>query len=548
MSFLTQKKKAVAILGIAVGLSFWAGCSDGGSGNGESSGNTPMPPTKYEVSYSAGEGSGTPPATQELESGRRIFLPGQGNMTAPSQRVFDGWRDGAGRTYQRDEGYTVTENVRFIAQWRTVSTPNPEPDPQPNLPPAPDIWAVEITWLSEGNVHIGWFPVSGAVSYNLYRATSASATPVRLNVEIKSMLGDNGLFYYYDDNVSPGTYFYSVSSVNSNGESPRSEVVSITVSGGNNNPQDPEPNEPEPEIDVPQGVWAGSFNESWLKGVEISWFPVEGANHYNVYRSRSTNFGSTPIGTSNTFASNPNPEGQKYLYYHDANLADGAYFYRVSAVNAQGEGDFSQTVAVVVNNNSNSGGGGSGSGGQTQNVEIINIALTPNERGLTITWSGNAEAYNIYRASSKNAPISSWTLFERNHRGNSIDDSPLTFSVGNGFFYRIAPVANGVEGQWSVAKGTTVPMVSVRLLNPASYTSTVRFDINGMEYAVAPGASNRSNSMTISLAPGYYPFRTKRGTLAWVNRGTAEFKAFKSYSIDGVSGVVTIRNTIVPQE
>jgi hypothetical protein len=95
---------------LVVGLVF-AGCDDGSNG-----GNT-----TFMVSYDAGDGSGTPPTSQNVTSGTTIYLPGQGNMTAPSGKNFTGWRTG-GQNYSVGSSYTVSGNTTFIAQWDTGSS------------------------------------------------------------------------------------------------------------------------------------------------------------------------------------------------------------------------------------------------------------------------------------------------------------------------------------------------------------------------------------------------------------------------------------------
>jgi hypothetical protein len=68
------------------------------------------------VSYDAGIGSGIPPTSQNLASGETIYLPGQGNMSAPSDQTFKGWRTNS-QNYSAGDSFTVTGNTIFLAQW-----------------------------------------------------------------------------------------------------------------------------------------------------------------------------------------------------------------------------------------------------------------------------------------------------------------------------------------------------------------------------------------------------------------------------------------------
>ena len=77
----------------------------------------------YNVAFSAGEGSGTVPATFQKWSGATVELPGQGEMVAPEGKIFDGWKvNGAGENRAAGYEYTMTAAaVEFVAQWKAVT-------------------------------------------------------------------------------------------------------------------------------------------------------------------------------------------------------------------------------------------------------------------------------------------------------------------------------------------------------------------------------------------------------------------------------------------
>jgi len=81
-------------------------------------------PKTFTVSYDAGDGSGTPPASQTVEDGKSINLPGKGSLTAPAGKEFDGWK-GDGSTYSTGDSYTVTKDVTFTAQWKSTTPAAP---------------------------------------------------------------------------------------------------------------------------------------------------------------------------------------------------------------------------------------------------------------------------------------------------------------------------------------------------------------------------------------------------------------------------------------
>ena len=76
----------------------------------------------YNVTFSAGTGSGTVPATFQKWDGAKFNLPGQGSMVAPSGKVFDGWKaNGTGDKLAANAEYTMgAAEVEFVAQWKAV--------------------------------------------------------------------------------------------------------------------------------------------------------------------------------------------------------------------------------------------------------------------------------------------------------------------------------------------------------------------------------------------------------------------------------------------
>jgi fibronectin type 3 domain-containing protein len=84
----------------------------------------PVPePGSYTVTFTAGTGSGAPPAQQRVASGTVIALPEQGGMLAPDEKTFDGWKTGE-QTYAAKAAFTVTADTQFVAQWRGPIDPN----------------------------------------------------------------------------------------------------------------------------------------------------------------------------------------------------------------------------------------------------------------------------------------------------------------------------------------------------------------------------------------------------------------------------------------
>jgi uncharacterized repeat protein (TIGR02543 family) len=76
--------------------------------------------TTYTVTFDGGDGTGTPPASQTVAENTSISLPGKGDLTAPAEKEFNGWKTG-GVSYAAGDSYTVKGNVTFIAQWKAAA-------------------------------------------------------------------------------------------------------------------------------------------------------------------------------------------------------------------------------------------------------------------------------------------------------------------------------------------------------------------------------------------------------------------------------------------
>lgn len=111
---------AVATLVAAVAAT---GCTDG---NAE--------PKVYAVTYSAGDGSGTPPVGASYREGEKFDLP-QPTGLMLDEHTFDGWSDGT-NTYSAGDEYTMPScDVAFTAQWKAdvIHDPDDPDDPDGSL-------------------------------------------------------------------------------------------------------------------------------------------------------------------------------------------------------------------------------------------------------------------------------------------------------------------------------------------------------------------------------------------------------------------------------
>jgi fibronectin type 3 domain-containing protein len=159
----------------------------------------------------------------------------------------------------------------------------------------------------EGNtVYLHWNSVYGAVSYNIYRDSRH--------------IGEADGASYIDEGLLPGTYYYTVAAVDSNGnEGERSEPVMVDISES----RPPE----ETKLPAPGNLQAEPEGNT----VYLHWNSVYGAVSYNVYRNDEG------IGKADGAS------------YSEADLAPGTYHYQVAAVDSNGnEGELSEPVSVTL--------------------------------------------------------------------------------------------------------------------------------------------------------------------------------------------------------
>ncbi len=172
-------------------------------------------------------------------------------------------------------------------------------------PTAPAAPAALTATAGNAQVSLSWTASTGATSYNVKRALSASGpfTTVAANV-VGTTYTNTGL-------TNGTTYYYVVSAVNAAGESANSVVKSAVPVAGATAPA------------APTALTALAGNAQ----VSLSWTASAGATSYNVKRALSA------AGPFTTVAANVSGTS-----YTNIGLTNGTtYHYVVSAVNAAGE-------------------------------------------------------------------------------------------------------------------------------------------------------------------------------------------------------------------
>lgn len=259
-------------------------------------------------------------------------------------------------------GQEVTFTYNPSASSLSVSA---ESTPEETVPSAPT--GLKVVEENDYRIEIEWNAVSNAVYYQVYRATSASGTYSKLG-------GYTQACSYMDVAVTTGsTYYYKVTAINGEGESPKSTAVSgtaITTGGGSGT-----------TLSAPTGVKATPGSST----ITVSWNAVSGANKYNVYRATSAN------GTYSKIA-------YEYATSHiDMNVTSGTtYYYKVTAVSSTGSESAKSSYASATI-------GGGGGGGSTLSAPTnVNAAYIQGTHAVQVTWTepALADSYEIYRSTS----------------------------------------------------------------------------------------------------------------------------------------------------
>lgn len=168
-------------------------------------------------------------------------------------------------------------------------------------------------------VSVAWSAVTGATSYNIYWSTTSGVTTAGTKIT-------GATSPYVQTGLAASTaYYYSVTAVNSAGESVASAQATATTNA--------------PVVTIPAAP-TGVTATGGASQVSISWSAVAGATSYNVYYSTTTGVTKTS-GAKITNATSPCVQ---------TGLSAGtAYYYIVTAANSAGESASSTQVTATTN-------------------------------------------------------------------------------------------------------------------------------------------------------------------------------------------------------
>ena len=274
--------------------------------------------------------------------------------------------------------------------------------------------------LSGSSVVLSWSAASNASGYEVYRDGNLVAS-----IDTHS---------FSQNNLADGSYLYEVASINDYGTSEDRASVNVIISVDQSPPAAPS--------DLTASVNASS--------VSLNWSAVEEASSYRIYRDGSI----LATVNSNSFSEN--------------GLADGSYFYEVSAVNDYGESADRASVSVSVS---------------TPPPEApANITSWVIGANVSLSWStvSDAMSYKVYRDNSLLETVNS----------NSFSEDNLADGT---YLYEVSAVNDYGESESRVG-------ISIRISaseSPPATPTNLRASVSGSSVSLSWNVVNDANSYRV---------------------------------------------------
>ncbi len=284
---------------------------------------------------------------------------------------------------------------------------------------APKAPSISDTVMGSNGMYIYWNAVSGATSYRVYRATSATGT--------KTQLGVTGSTNFCDTTaVSGKTYYYFVAAYNNNTKllsaySSARRAVATTLTA--------------------PGLTDSAIGDA---GLYLYWNKIPGATSYRVYRADSAS------GTKKQLTTTANTS------YVDSTAVSGkTYYYYVTAFNSNTNirSAFSTARKITM-------------------TKISTPSLTDTcigDAGLYLYWSSvpGATSYRIYRADSQTG-TKEQILVTANLNG--IDTTAV---AGKTYYYFVAAFNKNtmIRSAYSTSRKVTMTKISAPIIKSAAKTS-----------------------------------------------------------------------------
>lgn len=330
----------------------------------------------------------------------RAILLGTGECPNGQAADADGAAGCGGQGAWRDDPDGIPEPMGHALRAAQAASgqADPEPPSAPALSAVAMTTSVDLSWTAPADD--GGSPITG---YEVYRRAPADS-----DMSLLASVGATELIYSDTAVSASETWHYHVVATNSEGSSPASNEVSVTV-----------PSEPPPDPEPPSAPSLSA--EATESAIELSWsVPSDdgGApiSHYEVYRG--------PSATELTLlddAASPS--------YSDTAVAPGeTWYYEVAAVNAAGAGARSNTASATVPEPP-----------PVDPASAPSLTATRGNGSVTLTWTAPAD--------DGGASVTNYEIY----RGTSTGTAVLVATVGNVLTYRNAGLTNGTTYWFQVA-------------------------------------------------------------------------------------------------
>ncbi|MFW9780269.1 MAG: fibronectin type III domain-containing protein [Candidatus Heimdallarchaeota archaeon] len=304
-----------------------------------------------------------------------------------------------------------------------IVTPGATPTFPQNLQASYSDSQVSLTW--QAPLDNGGFSVT---KYRVYRGTSASGPFTNV--------GNSTTLNYDDFSVTNGiAYWYNVTAINSEGESPSSNQVPVTPATLPTAPRSLQATYQDSQVSL-----------NWLVPLNSGGYSIV---NYSIYRATSA------IGPF-TFLDNTTS-----LSYTDTAVTNGnQYWYNVTATTIEGEGSSSNVVTVTP---------------ATIPTAPQNLQVTAGDWQVSLSWLAPSDSggypvtkYIIYRATSSSGPFT--------NIANSTILSYIDSSVTNGIIYWYNVTAYTAEGE-----GPTSNQMSATPTGPPTPPQTLKVNKSGTD-------------------------------------------------------------------
>lgn len=374
---------------------------------------------------------------------------------------------------------------------KTASAPATPPETPRNLS------ASDGTFGNQ--VQISWSASERATEYKIFKAIDRS------DGEFRQVASGITVAEWVDRTATPGRmYYYRVAAFNTGGISEMSNKDSGYA--GNLAPEPPFP---------PSAVFATG---NYLYHVYLRWDAVEGATAYHLYRSdlisgiynRISDEDGIAAGELNGIdADGDSGTAGDIFSYDDSRIVEGkAYYYRVSAVNAEGEGMSGQPVMGWFPYNA-----------PEDPPATVGASDGVYSNKVAITWETvpSATTYSVYRSiiayNTNDCPVDgSYYTNIGSTSSLSFDDSTLDSVDWNSYCYAVRANNSNGSSNLSVpdkgnksAAGGACPSAPVNLSGTVNLTDQIvvtwnRADALAVRYEVFRSASANGDYGTSPVA------------------------------------------------